>query len=136
MTRVCWTSRFLRCIAVVQLLTLGLVFVPEGWMASWHRGLGLGTMPDAAFLRYVIRGASYCQAAIGVLLWVMATDVVRYRPLVLTVAAIYLAGGPVFYFVDGLAGMPRWWGWMDSLSCVFAGGVLLALCLKERQTAP
>lgn len=136
MTRVRWTTGFLRFIAVVQMLTLGLVFVPEGWMASWHDWLGLGRMPDAAFLRYVIRGASYCQAAIGVLLWVMATDVVRYRPLVLTVAAVYLVGGPVFYLIDDLAGMPRWWVWMDSISCLLAGGILLALCIKKKESVP
>jgi len=123
------TANFLRFVAIVQMLTLGIVFVPEGWLAEWHAWLGLGPMPDAAFLRYVVRGASYCQAAIGLLLWVMATDVVRYRPLVITTGAIYLVGGPAFYFIDAVAGLPRWWCLMDGVSCLLIGGVLLALCL-------
>lgn len=129
------TANFLRFIAVVQMLTLGIVFVPEAWIDSWHGWLGLGQMPDSPFLRYVIRGASYCQAGIGVLLWVMATDVVRYRPLVIATSAIYLVGGLAFYFIDTIAGLPRWWCLMDSVSCLLAGGVLLTLCLLSSRNA-
>lgn len=135
MTLVRSTAYFLRFIAIVQMLTFGIVFVPEAWIASWHAWLGLGQMPDAPFLRYVIRGASYCQGAIGVLLWVIATDVVRYRPFVITTAAIYLVGAPTFYFIDAIAGLPRWWCIMDSASCFLAGGVLFTLCLWSSSNA-
>ena len=122
------------------MLTLGIVFVPDAWLASWHVGLGLGPMPDAVLLRYVIRGASYCQAAIGVLLWIIAVDVLRYRPLAIASGVIYLVGGPAFYLIDAWAGLPRWWRLMDSISCFLAGGVLLVLCAlcsaKTAQAAP
>jgi hypothetical protein len=121
-------GNFLRFLAIVQMLTIAVVFVPVEWIAAWHVWLGVGTMPDDPVLRYVIRGASLAQGAIGVLLWVIANDVVRFRPLVVTTAWIYLLGAPSYYFIDSVAGMPRFWCIFDCAFCFFAGGALLTLC--------
>jgi hypothetical protein len=126
------TTNFLRFLAVLQILTGAIVFMPVDWIGQWHSWLGLGPLPDDAVLRYVIRGAAYAQGAIGVLLWVMARDVVQYRPLVITTAWIYLLGAPVFYFIDSIAGMPRYWCIFDTVSCFLSGAILLALCLRQR----
>jgi hypothetical protein len=123
------TANFLRLLAILQILTGAIVFMPVAWIAAWHAWLGLGPLPDDAVLRYVIRGAAYAQGAIGVLLWIMATDVVRYRPLVIATAAIYLVGAPAFYSIDTIAGMPRFWCIFDSVSCLLSGAILLVLCL-------
>ena len=131
MTSVRATTNFLRFIAVLQILTGAVVFMPVMWIAHWHSWLGLGPLPDDAVLHYVIRGGAYAQGAIGVLLWVMATDIVRYRPLVIATALIYLVGAPAFYFIDSLAGMPRFWCIFDSVSCLLLGAILLALCLSS-----
>ncbi|MEA3210684.1 MAG: hypothetical protein QOE70_3741 [Chthoniobacter sp.] len=131
------TAGFLRCVAILQVLTAAVVFMPVAWIAAWHAWIGLGLMPDDPFLRYVIRGAGYTQAAVGVLLWIMAGDVVRYRPLVIATAAIYLAAGPAFYLIETIAGMPRFWCLIDSVSCFSVGVVLMALCRlsSERKKA-
>jgi hypothetical protein len=123
------TARFLKFLSLLQILTGAIVVMPVEWIAAWHVWLGVGPMPDDAVLRYVIRGAAYSQGAIGVLLWIMATDVVRYRPLVMATAAIYLVGAPAFYLLDTIAGMPRFWCLFDSASCFLAGAIILALCL-------
>jgi hypothetical protein len=122
-------ANYLRSLAIVQMLTFAVVLMPVEWIASWHAWLGVGVMPDDPVLRYVIRGAALAQAAIGVLLWVIATDVVRYRPLVITISAIYLIGAPAYYCIDATAGMPRFWGVFDCAFCFLAGGALLTLCL-------
>jgi hypothetical protein len=127
-----WTSRFLRCLAILQVLTGAIAFVPIGWIAAWHGWLGLGQLPDDAVLRYVIRGGAFVQGVIGVLLWVIATDVERYRPLVITTAAIYLVSSPAFYLIDSIAGMPRFWCVFDAVSCFAVGAVLLGLSLSTR----
>ena len=135
MTLVRPTTCFLRFVAIVQMFTFAVVFMPVEWIAGWHAWLGAGIMPDDAVLRYVIRGAAYVQGGIGVLLWVMATDVERFRPLVIAAAAIYLAGAPAYYWIDAIAGMPRFWCLCDSASCLVVGGVLLALCLGSSRNA-
>ena len=117
----------LRLLAILQILTAGIALMPMTWIAAWHAWVGLGHLPDHAFLRYVVRGGAFVQGAIGVLIWVIATDVVRYRPLVLTVGGIYLVSGPAFYFIDSTAGMPPFWGMMDGAACFLTGSILLAL---------
>ena len=125
------TTNCLRVIAVMQILILGLVIVPVDWIDAWHVWLGLGPMPDDAMLRFVIRGAAFAQAGIGVLMWIMATDVVRFRPLVIACGWIYLIGGPAFYWIEIVAGMPLSWCLFDSISCFIAGASLLALSLPQ-----
>ncbi|MEY4485181.1 MAG: hypothetical protein RL693_2633 [Verrucomicrobiota bacterium] len=136
MTLIRSTSNTLRFVAIVQMLTFAVVFMPLSWIEVWHHWLGMGVMPDDPVLRYVIRGASYVQGAVGVLIWVMATDVIRYRPLIVTVAVINLASAPVFYLIDAIAGMPRFWCIFDFAYCFLAGGVLLALCLLSSPNRP
>lgn len=125
-------ANFLRVIAIVQMLTFGLVVVPTGWLAEWHAWLGFGAMPDDAFLRYVIRGASFAQGAVGIWLWAIATDVVKFRLLVIVTGIIYFVAGPAFLVIDATVGLPGWWCAMDSVSCLVVGGIVLALCWLSR----
>lgn len=117
----------LRLLAILQILTGGIAVMPIAWIAAWHAWLGLGHLPDDPFLRYVVRGGAFVQGVIGILIWVIASDVVRYRPLVLTVGGIYLVSGPAFYIIDSTAGMPLFWCVVDGASCFTTGSVLLAL---------
>jgi hypothetical protein len=123
------TAAFLRVLAILQILTAGIVIMPLEWIGAWHAWVGLGVMSHAPMLRYVVRGAAFVQGGIGVLLWIMASDVARYRPLILATGVIYLVAGPAFYFIESIAHMPRFWCLLDSVSCLAAGSVLLALCL-------
>ena len=86
-------------------------------------------MPGARLMRYVLFGAGYLQVALGVLVWVIAKDVLRYRALVIATIAIFLVGAPAFYLMDAAAGMPRWWCVLDFTCCFLAGGVPLIYCL-------
>jgi hypothetical protein len=130
------TANFLRFVALSQMIAFVVVVVPESWMASVHSWLGLGPMPDAVILRYLIRGAAFSQGAFGVLIWVIASDVVRFRPLVLTTAALYLVAASLFYFIDAIAGLPRWWCIWDCACCFLIGSVLLALSFWPSSNEP
>lgn len=127
-------AHFLRFLAVLQMLTGGLTFIPKGWLANWHTWMGLGHLPNDAFLRYVVRGGAFVQGAIGILIWIMATDIVRYRPLILAVGWIYLTSGPAFYLIDSIAGMPLFWCLSDAVSCFAVGSIILALSLRSPAT--
>jgi len=123
------TANFLRFLALLQMLTAAIIFIPRAWIASGHAWLGLGAMPDIVSLHYIIRGAALVQGAIGVLLWVVASDVPIYRPIVITTGAIYLLSTPFLYSIAAFTGMPRYWCIMDSSAAFVSGGILLALCL-------
>ena len=130
------TTNYLRALAILQVLTGGIAVIPIAWIASWHTWLGLGHLPNDALLRYGIRGGAFVQACIGVLLWIIATDVVRYYPLVIAAGIIYIISGPAFYFIDSNVGMPHFWCIFDAVSCFLVGAVLLTLCLLSQNQKP
>lgn len=124
---------FLRFIAVCQLLAFIAVFLPvRVWLGRWYAWLGLGPPPEvSAVLRYVIGATAFFQGAIGVWLWIMVSDPVRYRRLLIATAVIYLVAVPVFYFVDASAGLPIWWRTYDCVWCFAVGVALVILCRRS-----
>jgi hypothetical protein len=125
-----WTVNFLRLIAICQMLAFGAIFLPiNAWLQGWYTWLGLGQAPEVSIiLRYVLGGAAFFQGAIGVWLWIMVSDVNRYRRLLVATAWIYLAASPFFYFHDAAAGLPTWWRIYDSVWCLVVGMALAMLC--------
>jgi len=131
------TANFLRFLAICELLIFSITFMPESWLGAFHTWLGLGHLPDSVFLRYITRGATLCQGAIGAALWTMASDVTRYRPLVIVTAIALVSASPSFFVIDTISGMPlaaRTW---DCTACFLAGATLLALCFwQSPSTSP
>jgi hypothetical protein len=123
------TAKVLRFLAICELLIFSITFMPESWVAAFHAWLGLGHLPDSVFLRYIARGAILCQGAIGAALWIMASDVTRYRPLVIVTAVALIVASPSFYVIDTVSGMPLFARIWDCTACFLAGTILLALCL-------
>jgi len=121
---------FLRFIAICQLLAFIAVFVPiRVWLARWYGWLNLGHVPEvSAILKYVLGATAFFQGAIGVWLWVMLSNVSRYRPILTVTGVIYLLAVPVFYFIDSVAGLPLWWRLYDCVWCFAVGAALIQLC--------
>ena len=101
-------ARALRVLAVFVFVNGISILLPWSWIDSLVVCGGFGHMPDAVILHYLLRGAGYFAITFGVLIWVIASDVVRYRPIVITLISIFLVGAPTFYLIDTIAGLPRW----------------------------
>jgi hypothetical protein len=117
----------LRLAGAVELLAFAAVVMPRAWMEASHEWLGLGEMPRGAVLMFMIRQASYVYGMRGVSLWVLASDVERYRKLVVLNGVSFLLAAPLFFLIDHTAGMPLYWTVFDSLGCGFFGAALLWL---------
>jgi hypothetical protein len=117
----------LRASGLVEMLAFGAVVMPRAWMEAGHEWLGLGTMPDGPVVNFMIRQASFVYGLHGIALWVFATDVLRYRPLILLTGVCYVLSGPVFLLIDLHSGMPWFWTVGDTVGCLFVGLALLAL---------
>lgn len=111
----------------VEILAFGAVVMPRPWMEAAHDWLGLGRMPDGPVLMFMIRQASYVYGMHGILLWLLASDVERFRPLVIFTGVSFLLAAPVFFVIDHTAGMPAYWTAADVLGCGFFGAALLWL---------
>jgi hypothetical protein len=117
----------LRLAGATELLAFAAVVMPRAWMEASHEWLGMGEMPRGAVLMFMIRQASYAYGMHGVSLWVLATDVGRYRKLVVLNGVSFLLAAPVFFLIDYKEGMPLYWTAFDSLGCGFFGAALLWL---------
>jgi hypothetical protein len=123
-------SWLLRVAGSFEMLAFVSVLMPRSWMEAAHAWLGLGEMPQGAVLMFMIRQASYVYGMHGVLLWILASDVVRYRTLILFTGFSFLLAAPVFLVIDHTAGMPLYWTISDALGCGFFGAALLWLGIK------
>jgi len=101
--------------------------MPRSWMEVSHAWLGMGAMPGGPLLMFMIRQASYTYGMHGLSLWILASDVARFRPLIIFNGIAFLLAAPVFFLIDFVSGMPWYWTVLDSLGCAFFGGALLWL---------
>jgi hypothetical protein len=121
----------LRLVGAVEVLAFGAVVMPRAWMEAGYTWLGVGEMPPGPVFESVMRQVSFTYGMHGVALWLIASDVVRYRPLVVLTALGYLLAGPVFLLTDVALGMPRSWAAGNGGSCLLIGVLLLGLLWGE-----
>jgi hypothetical protein len=117
----------LRLAGITEMFAFGAVVMPRSWMEAAHEWLGMGAMPSGAVVDFLTRQASYVYAMHGVSLLLLATDVRRYRPLIVFNGVSFVIAGPVFFAIDFLAGMPWYWTAGDTLGVLGFGVALLVL---------
>jgi hypothetical protein len=122
----------LRLVGTVELFAFGAVVMPGAWMEAHYLRLGLGEMPQGPVFDSVMRQVSFTYGLHGVGMWLIASDVIRYRPFVVLTALGYLLAGPVFLLIDLTAGMPWFWMVGNAGSCLLIGGIVCALLWGER----
>lgn len=122
----------LRIAGATEILAFIAVVMPRSWMEIANASVGLGEMPDGPLLMFMIRQASYTYGVHGLSLWLLATDVERFRPFIIFNGIAFLIAAPVFVLIDLSSGMPLWWTVSDPLSCGLLGAALLLLSLTNR----
>lgn len=109
------------------MLAFGAVIMPRARMEDMYLRLGFGELPDKPLVNSLLRQVSFTYGLHGLALWVIAWDVVRYRPLVIFTGIGYLLTGPVLIAIDLTSGMPWWWIIGDGGTCLLIGVVILWL---------
>lgn len=137
-----WTStaarlRLLTLLLRIAGLTTGAaflaIFLPADWMATTHEALGLGPFPRAPIVDYLARSIALLYGFHGILMFMVAGDPVRYRPIVTYIATMDLIFGIAIAIIDVHAGLPWYWTMGESLS-ITGLGVLIAVL--NRSTRP
>lgn len=122
----------LRLSGAVEILAFFAVVMPRSWMEATHSWLGMGEMAQGPLIMFMIRQASYVYGMHGVSLWVLASNVRRFQPLIVLNGISFTLAGLVFFVIDYSSGMPLWWTIEDSLGCAFFGIALLWLNRRGR----
>ena len=117
----------LRLAGAFEILAFFAVIMPRSWMEISHEWLGMGRMPDGPLVMFMIRQASYVYGMHGVSLWILASDVARFRRLIVFNGISFTLAGLVFFIIDYTAGMPWWWTIEDGIGCLVTGVLLLIL---------
>jgi hypothetical protein len=115
----------LRIAGMVEILAFFAVVMPRSWMEISHTWLGMGVMPDGPLIMFMIRQASYVYGMHGVSLLILASDIDRFRPLIIFNGLSFLLAALVFFLIDYSSGMPWYWTIADPLGCGLFGAVLL-----------
>ena len=110
------------------------VAMPRAWMETSHEWLGLGPMIAGPVTMFMIRQASFTYGMHGIALLVLASDVDRFRPLIILNGIAFLVALPVFFLIDYSSGLPLWWAVADSLGCGFFGIALLLLTRRDTKS--
>jgi len=121
----------LRLSGSVEILAFIAVVMPRSWMEIAHTWLGLGEMPNGPIIMFMIRQASYTYGIHGISLWVIASDVERFRLLVILNGIAFLVAAPVFFLIDHTSGMPLWWTLGGAFGCAGFGAALLWLSRRN-----
>lgn len=111
------------------------VFLPADWMAATHEAIGLGPFPRAPLVDYLARSIALLYGFHGILMFIVAGDPVRYRPIVTYIAAMDLIFGAAIAIIDIHAGMPWYWTIGESVP-ITVMGVLIAVLNRSTRTAP
>jgi hypothetical protein len=127
-----WLLRF---IGALDLLAFAALFLPARWLDAAHHHLGLGDMSQGPVYDCLVRQMCFSCGMLGVALWFLATDVSRFRPLVMLTGVGYLVAGPVLVAIDRSAGLPSAWAWGNGGICFLIGASLLCLSAADRTRA-
>jgi hypothetical protein len=126
------TARFLlvfllRLGGTMTLLAFPMMLLPDESMAAIHRWLGMGELPRAPVVGYLARSVSALYGFHGVLLFIIATDPVRYRRFVVYIGWMNVTFGLMLLAIDLHAGLPGWWTAVEGPGLVVLGVVVLWL---------
>ena len=103
------------------------MLLPTGWMAATHAWLGMGEFPGVPLTGYLVRSVAALYGFHGVMMLIIARDVVRYDGLVLFCGVMDIVFGTMMFAIDSHAGMPWWWTAVEGPSLAGTGVVVLYL---------
>ena len=92
--------------------------------------LGFGEFPDGPLVQYLARSVSAFYGFHGVLLFLVASDPVRFKPIVIYLAAFNIIFGLMLIAIDLHAGMPAWWTIGEGPTIIVIGLLLAMLCRR------
>ena len=131
--RVWWIKVLLRVMGTMTAVAFLTMVLPPEWMAATHERLGLGPFPRSPVVDYLARSIAGLYGFHGVLLLLVSTDPVRYRPIVTYIGILNITFGSMLIAIDLFAGMPWWWTAFEGPLIIPFGVVLLLLNRRSRQ---
>ena len=132
-SRLAYLTLLLRLGGVLTGSAFVAMIMPTEWMASTHERLGLGVFPRTPVVEYLARSIAALYGFHGILLFVVAHDPVRLRPVVIYLGCTNIILGAMLLAIDIEAGLPAWWTAAEGPSVIVVG-ILILLLTRNRST--
>ena len=120
----------LRWIGTVSGTAIVAALMPLSWIAAAHEAIGLGPLPEGPVVEYLARSTSFLYAALGGLMWLIASDPVRHARLLGLILVLGFAAAPGLLVLDHCAGLPAWWRLGEGPAVLLICGVLAVLAAR------
>lgn len=133
MKRTTLLTWLLRLDALALTTAFVAIFLSRSFMAATHEALGMGAFPASPLVDYLTRSAALLYATRGLFVWLAASDLVRYRPLILLIGASNILIGAFLIGIDLAAGMPGFWTWFEGPPIILVGALVLWLARPETE---
>lgn len=124
-------SNLMRFDACLQLCALVAVCMPLAWIQYLHTAIGLGDFPTGPISEYLARSLSAFYAMHGVITWVLANDVPRYRPLIRVWAFSFVALGVATILICMATKLPLLWTIAQGPFVIAFGAAILTLLKRS-----
>jgi hypothetical protein len=125
----------LRAVGLCEAAAFAAVLMPRAWMEAIHASMGIGDFPDGPITEYLARSVSFVYGVHGVLLWLLARDPARYRPLIAFTGTAYVLSGIAFLAISLVTRMPLYWTVAEPGACLLVGGMILLLSRSNDRAA-
>lgn len=99
----------LRLGGTLLVLAFLAALLPTSWMEASHARTGLPPFPEHPLTEYLTRSVSLLYGFHGVLLFLVSTNLRRFRPIVRFLGVKNVLFGTAMLAIDGIYGMPWWW---------------------------
>ncbi len=129
-----WLKLFFRGVGAITLFAFAAAFMPQKWMVETAEFLGFEPFPFSPLTFYLARNLSLLYGFVGCVLFVIASDLPRYRPLVGKVGSGTIAFAILQGLVDVQSGLPIWWTAYGIISTLIGGITILILDKKTYPT--
>jgi hypothetical protein len=116
----------------MDMLAFIAVAMPAAWIETGHQWAGMGAFPDAPVAGYLARSASLMYGLHGMLLFLLATDTVRYEKLIRWIAGMTVLHGAFMLTIDLVEQMPLWWTLFEGPAFSLTGVVILVAQRSRR----
>ena len=123
-------ANVIRLGASVLFLAAAAVVLPFPMMDFTHQLLRLGALPDIPIVQYLTRSLSALYVFHGAIMYLSASDVRCYGPLIRLMAWGDIVFGATLFAIDAAVGMPWYWAAAEGPSLV--GYAILILWLLAR----
>lgn len=130
--RIRFLQRLLWLVGTVDLIACLVVVLPFDAIDWLHKTAGMGQFPNHPIAGYLARNTSALVAIHGIILLMLAHDVIRYRALIRGIGLVSIIHGAILVGIDFAQEVPFWWTLVEGPTLALIGVLMVYLTQAKK----